>query len=179
MLTLVNSYKSLIQHFRLSVAMVTNQNEEFVKLLYAWWRTTQQTFIKTFSQNTCTCGEIVLKTYFHFSHYKSMETLSCHSNESTWATAMQKKNNKQCLSDTPHTVMVNKENYYREYKSHTKWLSLISSHFANIIIFGMTLHMLITSALYVHAKNQKASVKALVQVDFLMYALSKHKYNPY
>ena len=27
------------------------------------------------------------------------------------------------------------------------------------------------------AKYQKASVKALVQVDFLMYALSKHKNN--
>ena len=31
----------------------------------------------------------------------------------------------------------------------------------------------------VRAKYQKASVKALVQVDFLMYALSKHKHNPY
>ena len=29
------------------------------------------------------------------------------------------------------------------------------------------------------AKYQKASVKALVQVDFLMYALSKNKHNPY
>ena len=47
-------------------------------------------------------------------------------------------------------------------------------------VFGMTL-------LHAHAhyiciacgKYQKASVKALVQVDFLMYALSKHKNNPY
>ena len=31
----------------------------------------------------------------------------------------------------------------------------------------------------VYAKYQKASVKALVQVNFLMYALSKHKHNPY
>ena len=46
MLTWVNSYKSLIQHFRLSVAMATNQNGEFVQLLYAWCRTPQQTFIK-------------------------------------------------------------------------------------------------------------------------------------
>ena len=30
-----------------------------------------------------------------------------------------------------------------------------------------------------YAKYQKASVKALVQVDFLMYALSKYKRNPY
>ena len=44
MLTWVNSYKSLIQHFRLSVAMTTNQKEQFVQLLYAWWRTTQQIF---------------------------------------------------------------------------------------------------------------------------------------
>ena len=29
--------------------------------------------------------------------------------------------------------MVNKENYYREYKGHTKWLCLISSHFAKKI----------------------------------------------
>ena len=53
---------------------------------------TQQTLIKTFCQNTCTCSEIAIKTYFHFSHYKSMETLSCHSNESTWATAIKNIN---------------------------------------------------------------------------------------
>ena len=78
--------------------------------------------------------------------------------------------------------MVNKENYYREYKGHTKWLSLISSHFAKKkkFFFGMTL--LHAHALYiciVCAKYQKASVKALVQVDFLMYALSKHNHNLY
>ena len=30
--------------------------------------------------------------------------------------------------------MVNKENYYGEYKGHTKWLSLISGHFAKNIL---------------------------------------------
>ena len=45
--------------------MATNQNVEFVQLFYAWWRTTQQTFIKTFCQNTC--SEITIKAYFHFS----------------------------------------------------------------------------------------------------------------
>ena len=79
--TWVNCYKSLIQHFRLSVAMATNQNEEFVQLLCY-----STIFIKTFCQNTCTCSEIAINTYFHFSHYKSMET--CHSNESTWAMAI-------------------------------------------------------------------------------------------
>ena len=77
--TWLNSYKSLIQHFRLSAVMATNQNEEFVQLLYAWWRTTQQTFIKMFCQNTC--SDTVIKTYFHFSHYKSMETLATKAHE--------------------------------------------------------------------------------------------------
>ena len=89
MLTWVNSYKRLIQYFRLSVVMATNQNEEFVQLLCAWWRTTQQTFIKTFCQNTC--SEIAIQTYFHFPHYKSVETLCCRSNESPWATAIKTK----------------------------------------------------------------------------------------
>ena len=40
-----------------------------------------------------------------------------------------KKRDKQCWQDTPRTVMVNKENYYWVYNGHTKWLSLISSHF--------------------------------------------------
>ena len=50
---------------------------------------TQQTFIKMFCQNTCICSETAIKTYFHFSHYKSMEILSCHS---TWATAIKNIN---------------------------------------------------------------------------------------
>ena len=70
--------------------------------------------------------------------------------------------------------MVNKENYYLEYKGHTKWLSLICSHFAKKMFFGMTL--LRAHAHYiciVCAKYQTVSVKALVQADFLMCALSK------
>ena len=35
------------------------------------------------------------------------------------------------------------------------------------------------SAIKLCAKYQKASVKALVQVDFPVYTLSKHKQNPY
>ena len=30
------------------------------------------------------------------------------------------KDNKQCLSDTPSTVMVKEENYYQEYKGHVQ-----------------------------------------------------------
>ena len=70
--------------------------------------------------------------------------------------------------------MVKKENYYPEYKGHTKWPSLISSH------FGMTpLHAHAHYICIVCAKYQKASVNALEQADFLMYAFSKHKRNPY
>ena len=36
-------------------------------------------------------GELI-NANFYFSHYKSMETLSCHSNESTWATTIKKHN---------------------------------------------------------------------------------------
>ena len=36
-------------------------------------------------------SQIEIKAYFHFSHYKSMETLSFHSNENTWATAIKNK----------------------------------------------------------------------------------------
>ena len=35
-----------IQHFRLSVAMETNRNEEFLPHFYAWSRTSEQTFLK-------------------------------------------------------------------------------------------------------------------------------------
>ena len=76
--------------------------------------------------------------------------------------------------------MVNKE-YYQEYKGHTKCLSLIISlHFAKNNFFVMTL--LHAHAQYIYivcAKYQKASVKGLVQVDFTVYALSKHKQNPH
>ena len=59
----------------------------------------------------------------------------------------------------PRTVMVSKENYYREYKGHTNWLSLISSQFPNNIHFVM--HMLIIPVLYVYRGD---SHKRTVQV---------------
>ena len=34
------------------------------------------------------CSNTEINANFHFSHYKSMETLSCHSNDSIWATAI-------------------------------------------------------------------------------------------
>ena len=69
-----------------------------------------------------------------------------------------------------------KENYYQEYKGHTKWLRLISNHLAKNIFFDTTLLHAYAQCVYiVCAKYQKVSVKALVLVDFIVYALSKHK----
>ena len=61
---------------------------------------------------------------------------------------IKKKDNKQWLLDIPRTVMVNKENYYREYKGHTKWLNLISSRFAKTIFWRDT--SLCTCSLYLY-----------------------------
>ena len=44
----------------------------------------QKHSVKLF-QNSCSNTEINANFHFSHSHYKSMETLSCHSNESTWA----------------------------------------------------------------------------------------------
>ena len=109
MLTWVNSYKSLIQHFSLSVAMTTNQNEKFAYHFYAWWRTTQRKILKTFCQNIH--NKTAIKVIFHFSHYKSMETLSCHSNQSAYATAI--KNN-SFVDDNPMNISA-KFQLYRPY----------------------------------------------------------------
>ena len=54
----------------------------------------------------------------------------------------------------------------------------ISSHFAQRYFFCMTpLHAHAQYICIVYAKYQKASVNALVQVDFLVYVLSKQKQN--
>ena len=63
---------------------------------------------------------------------------------------------------------------------NTKAIQNGCSHFAKNIFFCMTLlHANAHYICIVCAKYQKASVKALVQVDFHMYALSKNKHNPY
>ena len=47
--------------------------------------TPKKYFCKTFFFNLYIYGNIEINASFLFSRYKSMETLSCHSNESTWA----------------------------------------------------------------------------------------------
>ena len=72
--------------------------------------------------------------------------------------------------NTPHM-----HNVYMSYKiAKLK----ISSHYAKRYFFCMTpLHANAQYICIVYAKYQKASVKALVQVDFPVYALSKQKQN--
>ena len=66
--------------------------------------------------------------------------------------------------------LVNEENLYQEYKGHTKWLSYLTKK----IFFGMTLLHAHAQYIYiVNAKYQEPSVKALVQVDFPVYAQAK------
>ena len=57
-------------------------------------------------------------------------------------------------------------------------IAKLSSHFAKKYFFCMTpLHAHAQYICIVYAKYQKASVKALVQVDFPVYALFKQKQN--
>ena len=116
MLTWVNSYKSLIQHldFQLPWQQIKMRN------LYNFFAT-QQKFINMFRQNTCTCSKIAIKTYFHFSHYKSMETF-CHSNESTWATAIKNIN----------FVEANVMNISAKFQHHARFGFFFLYFFANV-----------------------------------------------
>ena len=59
--------------------------------------------------------------------------------------------------------------------SHTKWPIVKSSHFAKNYFCMTPLHAYAQYIFIVYAKYQKASVKVLVQVDFSVLALSKHK----
>ena len=70
--------------------------------------------------------------------------------------------------------MVNEENWYQDYKGQTKWLSLKSSYLTQKDFFGMTLLHAHAQYIYiVNTKDRKPSVKALVQVDFPVYAQAK------
>ena len=86
MLNWVNSYKSLFQHFSLSFHGNKSKWGICTTSLYLV-EATEQTFIKKVLSKYL--SEIAIKTYFHFSRYKSMETLSC--NESAWAMAIKNK----------------------------------------------------------------------------------------
>ena len=70
--------------------MTTNQNELLAHILCLVKDYSTKTFLEKFYLNTC--SETEIKDNFHFSHYKSMETLSCYSNrQSIYAAARKKK----------------------------------------------------------------------------------------
>ena len=79
------------------------------------------------------------------------------------------KMSKQCLSDTPRTVM----------KTNIKMVKFEKQLFNLFFFFffcGMTLLHAYVQYMYIYIVNatyQKASVKALVQVDFPIYAQAK------
>ena len=83
-------FQIFFRKLSVSVAMATNHQIQRFGQIHMFSRTTQGTFLKNFCKNIC--SEIEIKAYFHFSHYKSMEIISCHSDESTWATAIKNKN---------------------------------------------------------------------------------------
>ena len=70
----------------LLVAMATNQFSSLDTIHMFGRGLLKEHLRKTFVK--ISCNETAIKVFFHFSHYKSMETLNCHSNESTWATAI-------------------------------------------------------------------------------------------
>ena len=108
------------------------------------------------SDQYLTSGKVSTRSINGFKRYRLLKTLTknfnvlCNANADTDAlvtaiallvlsyrqTKNEKKDNKQCLLDTPHThtnplprtVMVHKENYYQEHKGYTSWLTLKSSY---------------------------------------------------
>ena len=62
--------------------MATNQIQRFGQNSYESYGTTQETFLQNINLNIC--NETAKIANFHFSHYKSMETLSSHSNQSSY-----------------------------------------------------------------------------------------------
>ena len=71
---------NIFRKYTLYVAPSTNQIKQFGQKLYETWRTTQKTYLSNISSET---AETV---NFHFSHYKSLGTVSCHSNQSSYLT---------------------------------------------------------------------------------------------
>ena len=80
------TFDFFFQKFSLSVAMQTIKISDLDKIQMVGKGLLQKHFCDFFFQNIC--SNTVINANFHFSYYKSMETLSCQSNESTWATTI-------------------------------------------------------------------------------------------
>ena len=72
-------YANILQNFTLHIAPATNQINGFGQKAYETWRTTQSTYLR---KNSNISNETAEMVNFHFSHYKSMGTISCYSNQS-------------------------------------------------------------------------------------------------
>ena len=74
------------------VAMATNQIQWFRQISYESQRTTQETFLL---ENQNICSETAKIANFHFSYYKSMATIRCHSNQRSDQIEKKKKKKKK------------------------------------------------------------------------------------
>ena len=72
--------------FTLYVAPSTNQIKRFGQKSYETWRTSQKHICEKYVSNIS--SETAENVNFHFSHYKSMGTISCHSNQSSYLTGI-------------------------------------------------------------------------------------------
>ena len=72
--------------FTLYIAPSTNQIKLFGQKSYAAWRTTQFKHICEKKSNIS--SKTAETVNFQFSHYKSMGTISCHSNQSSYPTGI-------------------------------------------------------------------------------------------
>ena len=73
---------NIFRKFTLDVTLSTNQIKRFLQKTYETRRTTQLTFLLKLNSNIP--NDLAKIVNFHFSHYKSMGTLSCHSNQSSY-----------------------------------------------------------------------------------------------
>ena len=83
---LMASEKKIFEYFFRKISLSVAKISDFDKIHTVGRGLLQEHFCETFYQNICSNTEI--NANFHFSDYKSTETLSCHSNETTWATTI-------------------------------------------------------------------------------------------
>ena len=74
-------FEYFFRKFTLYIAMATNQIQRFGQNSYQRRGLLKKHFCK---KNLNACSETAKIANFHFSHYKSMETISCHSNQSSY-----------------------------------------------------------------------------------------------
>ena len=71
-------------------APATNQNKGLGQNSQETSNTIQETFLQKQNSNVCNFSRKIAD--FHFSYYKSMETLSCHSNQSSYPPGIKNTN---------------------------------------------------------------------------------------